>query len=104
MAGQDIARMVNLGRSLVLAPTNRFSRPQGGDSQKRPSQLPFDSNDRDRRVVRCEIEREVIRLMRVHRVGGLFVETALQTNQLGFPPIGSRTRKPGSPKWILAMT
>jgi hypothetical protein len=77
-ATRDIARKENVGSSQMPASTKRFSRPQRGDSRKRPSQLPFDSNDRDRWVVRCEIERVVIRL-------------------------GSRTREPGSLKWILAM-
>jgi hypothetical protein len=57
---QDIARMMNLGRSVVPASKDRFSHPQRGDSQKRPSQLPLDCNDRDRRGVRFEIERVVI--------------------------------------------
>jgi hypothetical protein len=70
LSARQIARLTDVGRSVVLATLDRFGIPPNGNGRTHPGQLPFGFDYSGYRLVKNKAEQNAIRLIRQGRAGG----------------------------------
>lgn len=86
MPALNIARVADVGSSVVKAALDDFSIPYSGNGHKHPSQMLFGCDYREHRVGKSKTEQDAIRLIQHHQVCGLVLrEIAREILQLLFP-------------------
>jgi len=99
----EIARLIDVSHSVVLAAIERFGIPQNGNGHKRQGQIPFGFNYIDYKIVKNKEEQNVIRMIRQLRASGSSLrEIANEMNQKLIPTKNSGIWQANTVKKILS--